>query len=387
MKIGSFNIINELHLNEIGLLEFLFALSPILWGFSIGNLPLQVLMWSILILVRLLKYGGGKVRIFMPLLIFSSYWILRKSVVFLSDDFNINSIIQQIIFFLAVFLLYPILNIKKLSGSMNWIAIISIIGLLYQWTDVAAGRMIHPLEIPGLDMTEERLTTLTLRPSSFFMEPAAYVAFMVCPLSFALLEKKIIWAITIIFSIFLTTSTTGIVGTFIVLFVYMILQGKNKKSLLLAIGVMAVLTYVLLNADIFSSGVEKLSTADTDSDIRLAQGPYIVSTMQNSELFLGVNFNSAYSYCISGRAPMVIFFGESVFVSTFWLMLLLYGIIGLVLYLRIYWCIGLKNRDTWPLIAYLLAVLFSSGYAIGSIYCFTLIILLVLCFGSKKLVI
>ena len=103
------------------------------------------------------------------------------------------------------------------------------VGLLYQWGLIAAGGEVRPIQLPFLDMGESRLETFSVRPSSFFMEPAAYVAFMYLPLAFSLIERKFIWTAAIILSEFLTTSTTGLLTSFIVLIVYVFTQKVNFK--------------------------------------------------------------------------------------------------------------------------------------------------------------
>lgn len=301
------------------------------------------------------------------------------------DKVNINGMIENIILFLSIFVIYPNLNITKLKGSFNWVAIISIAGLIYQWGLLSSGNMVHQLEIPGLSLSAESLERVSVRPSSFFQEPAAYVAFMMCPLTLSLLDKKYIWSIVMILSIFLTTSTTGIFVCFIMLIVSLINSRKLRKRTAFIIGLTTVASYLALTRfDVFEYGLEKLEDTDLESNVRLRQGPYVVGTMESNEYIFGAPYSSAYNYCVSGRAPLVSFYGESVYMSTFWLMLLLYGVVGLVLYLNVYYQLFKKSRETWSLIACLCVVLFSSGYGIGVFYTYTTIVLLALSNSSLK---
>lgn len=369
--------IDYLYLRDVGFLELMFALTPMLSSFSLGSLPLSLLMWVVLVVIVALKGKLDRAKVFKPLLFFVLYWFVHSIVIMVSDDMNLNGFLAQIIYFLSVFLLYPVLDLKKLKGSLNWVALISIAGLIYQWIDIQRGGMVHPLEIPGLTMPEGRLLAESMRPSSFYMEPAAYVVFMICPFFFALSERKYIWAVAIILSMFLTTSTTGLILSFIMLGVSVLSVRKMKIwSWVITLLIGAGLFYALTHFDAFEGGIEKFENTDISTNVRLTQGIYVVSTMNPSEYVLGVPYSTAYNYCISGRGTNVVFYGKTVFVPTFWEILLLYGVVGLALYLYIYYYFFKNDRTTRPLIIALCAVLFSSSYAIGVYYIFTLIIIL-----------
>jgi hypothetical protein len=377
-------IFNYLNLRDVGFLELTFTLTPMLSGFGLGGLPLSLLMWVVLLIIVALQGRLSRAKVFNPLLFFVLYWFVHTVVIMLVDDVNINGIIEQIIFFMSVFFLYPIIDFHKLRGCLNWVALIAIMGLLYQWFDIVRGVGVHPLEIPGLSMAQARLDVLLFRPSSFFMEPAAYVAFMICPLALSLIEKKYLWAIALILSIFLTTSTTGLVLSFVLLGASLFIQKKIKiKTSLGLLIIGGGLFFALTHFDVFEAGVEKVENTDASTNVRLSQGPHIVSTMYPSEWLFGAFYGTVYSYCKSGRAPMVEYYGESVYMSTFWMMILLYGVIGLVLYLNIYYKLFKSSKATWPLLACLFATLFSSGYGISGTYVFTLILLLVVARNDK----
>ena len=375
---GAINkLIEYLQLRNVGLIELAFAMTPMLSSFSLGALPLSLLMWVILIIIVALKGKLSQANVYKPLLFFILYWFFHSIAIMVVDDVNLNGLIAQIIYFGSVFVLFPVLDSKKLKGSLNWVALISIIGLLYQWSLLARGEMVHPLEIPGLTMPETRMETFSTRPSSFYMEPAAYVAFMICPLFFALSEKKYLWVIAMIMSMFLTTSTTGVVLSFVLLGVSVLSVRKMKKwTWVVTILVGSGLFYALTHFEAFEGGVEKIENTETSTNVRLSQGVYVVSTMQPAEFIFGVPYSTAYNYCKSGRGTNVVFYGKSVFVPTFWELLLLYGIVGLILYLNVYYRIFKRDRTTRPLIVALCAVLFSSSYGLGIYYIFSLIIIL-----------
>lgn len=377
--------VDYLNLRDVGLLEMTFALALMLSGFSLGGLPLSVLMWVILLAIVVLQGKMNNFRVYKPLLYLVVYWALHQVVILIADGVNLNVHIQQLIYFAAVFALFPNINIPKLKGCMNWVALISIAGLLYQWSEIARGNMVHQLEIPGLVLDSESIEKMSLRPSSFFQEPSAYTIFMICPLYFALMEKKYVWGISLILSIFLTTSTTGLIISFVILGASFISTGMLKvKSILLGASLVGVLYFALTNLEAFEAGVDKLENTDAETNVRLTQGRYVVSTMEPSEYVFGVPYSSAYSYCKAGRATNVRYFGESVYMPTFWYMLLLYGVVGLILYLNIYIQILRQSRRTFTLIFALCSVLFSSSYTMGIYFIFPLIILLVVVVEDQK---
>lgn len=379
-------ILDYLNLRNVGLLEMLFALTPILMGFNLGPIPLSALMWVVMIGVVALQKGKLKLKNFKPLMWFIIYWFVHQLFLLFVTNFNVNTLIVQVVYFAAVFFLYPVMDLGKMRGSFNWVAIISILGLLYQWADVAQGNGVHPLEIPGLTMPEGRMEHLILRPSSFYMEPAAYVAYMICPIALALVDKKYIWAILMILSVFLTTSTTGIVLSFILLVASLFANKAKGSSMLIVLVVGAGMVYALNTLEEFSAGVEKLENTDASTSVRLSQGIHVVQTMHTNEYIFGVPYSDAYNYCKSGRCTDVEYYGESVYMPTFWDLILRFGIVGLILYLSIYVKILRMSKKTIPLCVALLSTMFSSGYSIGPMFVFTLIVLLVMArFGEKGL--
>lgn len=377
------NILEYLLLNKVGCLEIVFAVTLLLSGFSFLGLPLSVLMWVILINVVVVEKKKVVFKGFKPLTIFVIYWALHDVLLMSIADVNLGRFIAQSIYFVAIPLVYPNLNIEKLKGALNWVALVAIAGLLYQWYLISTGDTIHPLEIPGLNMSKDRLETFSIRPSSFFMEPAAYVAFMICPLAFSLIDKKYVWTIVIVLSIFLTTSTTGLVLSFVALGTSL-LGERTRVGSWIMVGIMSVgLFYALTHIEAFQVGVEKLENTD-NTNVRLAQGQNVVSTMRPSEFVFGAPYGSPYHYCKAGRATDVEYLGENVYMSTFWFMILQYGIIGLILYLLIYFKILKTSRKTWPLLFCLLITLFSDSDNFSINFCYRLIILLVILENAKN---
>lgn len=376
-------ILDYLNIRQAGGIELYFATLLIFSAYSFNGIPLQVILWCLL-LVFLLTKKNCKKNVFRPLAILAVYILIHDFVYLFVANGNVNAFIMQIVYFGCMIMAINVFDINKLKGSLNVIAIISMIGLLYQWGIIAAGGGVHPIEIPFLDMEKNRLESFSVRPSSFFMEPAAYVEFMYIPLMFSLIDKKFIWTAIIIISEFLTTSTTGLLTSFIMLIAYIFTQKMSIKIRLFTLLLGGAMLFSLTHVEAFKGSTEKLDNTDVETNVRLTQGPYVVSTMNREEIICGAPYSSAYQYCSSGRAPYVMYYGKEVYMSTAWRLILIYGFIGLYLYLLFYYKIIRENRETIPLVACLIVIMFSSGFGVGLSFVYSGIPLLLLCYKKEK---
>lgn len=377
-------IINYLQLNQVGGLELLFAFTPMLSGYGFMGYPLSLMLLPVLLFMAMKRRTGTHYDVFKPVSILLVYVAVHDLVLVLSLGKNFFGYINTLLSLASILYISPILNFEKLKGSLNCVCIVAIGGLIYQLSYILAGQGVHPLEIPFLSMSENRLEEFEMRPSSFFMEPAAYTAFMFVPMALALISRQYVWMGVLVFSVFLTGSTTGLLTSFIMIGMYALTQGLKKRNILLMLAMGVVMFYSLESFSIFEEGVTKMQETDVKTNMRLAQGPYVVSTMDPGEYPLGVFYKEPYDYCLS-RATMVHFYTEEVYMSTFWYMILVYGIIGLLLYLNVYWKLFRKSRLLLPLIVVLLALLFSSGYSLGSAFMFTTISMLAVLYNKDAI--
>ena len=376
-------IINYLNLRQAGGLELFFALLMVLSAYSFMGIPMQVILWVGLFAMLFFKRRRVSFPAFRPLFILATFVLIHDFFYLFIANGNLNAFIMQILYFGCMFMAIKVFNVEKLKGSLNLVAIISMIGLFYQWGIIAGGEEVRPIQIPFLEMSQNRLETFSIRPSSFFMEPAAYVAFMYIPLAFSLIERKFVWTVVIILSEFLTTSTTGLLTSFIMLIVYVFTQKVSFKirllTILMGVGIVFALTYF----EVFQTSINKLENTDMETNMRLAQGAYVVSTTKPEEIILGAPYHSAYEYCLDGRAPNVVFYKEEVYMSTTWMLILKYGFVGLFLYLFFYYRIVRGNRQALPLVICLIATMFSSGYGLSGTFVYTGIPLLLLYYYPK----
>lgn len=376
-------IIEYLNLKNIGGIELFFALLMILSSYSFHGVPMQVILWGLFFVLLLFKRRQRKVPIFRPLLLLIAFVLIHDFLYLFIANGNVNAYIMQIIYFGSIIMATQVFDVDKLKGALNIVVIISIVGLLYQWGMIAAGGEVRPIQLPFLVMSENRLETFSIRPSSFFMEPAAYVAFMYIPLAFSLIDRKFIWTAIIILSEFLSTSTTGVLTSFIMLIAYIFTQKVSFKLRFLTLVMGGIMFLLFTNMEAFQTGVDKLENTDVETSIRLSQGPYVVSTMKPHEMIAGAPYHDAYEYCLAGRAPYVVYYKEEVYMSTTWMLILKYGFAGLILYLLFYYKIVKRERKTIPLILCLIATMFSASYGINMTFVYTSIPLLLIMYNKK----
>ena len=163
-------IINYLNLRQAGGLELFFALLMVLSAYSFMGIPMQVILWVGLFAMLFFKRRRVSFLAFRPLFILATFVLIHDFFYLFIANGNLNAFIMQILYFGCMFMAIKVFNVEKLKGSLNLVAIISMIGLFYQWGIIAGGEEVRPIQIPFLEMSQNRLETFSIRPSSFFME-------------------------------------------------------------------------------------------------------------------------------------------------------------------------------------------------------------------------
>lgn len=226
-------LIHYLSIDNIGVLELLFASYCILSGYSWGIVKGNLLFLFIMAIMAYIRKGKSVVKMkeLTWLVTFVAIHEFVLAMVINAPGYMINNTISILI---SCILIYPIvraLNIEKLLGALNLVGIISIVGIVYHYIIIRNGGTVSPIPLPfmpGLD-TASRLYEEGNRPTSFYWEPAAFVTYMMVPLFLALRNKKFIWSMVIIVSMFLSTSTTGITMSLFMLVCYLFTQKISIK--------------------------------------------------------------------------------------------------------------------------------------------------------------
>lgn len=383
-------LLEYLHLKDVGGLELVIALFPILIGYTIAGLPFGIALCGFLMIFVALNKKG---KIFKkgPILIWFTFFVIHDILLLIVLDnaqrVFVNLMISCVAYVLTAVAVGNVIDYKKFRGCVNWVALLCMAGMLYHFTLAIRGMSFSPLTLPFFPAQDvsSRAFEEVVRPTSFFWEPQTYASFMLVPLFFALEERKYIWAAFTAITIFMSSSTTGLVAVFI-LFALTVLMGgassgKHKVLNSVLVIVMALfLGFFLFRSGFFSQGLEKMyyESENMSEQVRLVQGPIVVSTMNLTDWFLGAPYANAYQYCVDrGITNMVVLYGEnSMFVPTFWNALLRYGIIGLIIYLSIYWYYYKRNKQIRPYIICLLLFLFTNPDFMGGMFCFSMIFII-----------
>lgn len=372
-------IFEYFHLKDIGIYEILFALYPILVGYKY-SFPVFALL-----LIVMAIWGGMKnhksINISKPLIWLTIYVVIHEVVLRMLlnkvPGYFDNNLLSYAIVLVSIPFIASALNYKKLVGSINWVAIVCIIGLIYQYIVMMAGGEVHPIKLPFMpDMDEtSRLYSILMRPSSFFWEPQSYCSFMMVPQFLAFSEKKMAWAAIITLSMLLSGSTTGIITSAIIFLLY-IFSGEISKKVrnrLIIIAVAIGCTFIF--SSLFDKGREKMENVDYESTSRLYNGPALVAHMPISDLVFGGVSASVPDYYFEGKAPGAILLEkfDTIYVSTIWLAIVKLGLVGFILYLAVYIKPMRNNKNIRFFLIPLIATLFSNPDFIGSVFAFEFI--------------
>ena len=221
--------------------------------------------------------------------------------------------------------------------------------------------------LPELE-TGSRLFEEGFRPTSFYWEPAAFVTYMMVPLFLSLFERKFTWTVIIMASMFFSTSTTGITMSLLMLIVYVLTQDIRIRTKVAVVLLTGVFVWLLFTSEIFSAGMEKISETDIESTSRTINGPAMVFNMPFMDLLIGMPAANPYDYLISGgfHSNEIIVKENSIFVSTFWLVLAKFGVIGLALFLSLYIRPLINSKEILTYIIMLFASMFFQSYSFGT---------------------
>lgn len=377
------SILAYLHLNKIGALELLYAFYMILSGYVYGplhgTLIVLLLMTSLSFLIKRNTYQNMKELFWLTGFVLMHELILSFHIIV--PDYMLNNLFTTILVCVCIFPIANKMNYERMLGSLNWVAILSMAGIVYHFILIQSGHEVRPIPLPFMpDMnSSSRLYEFLQRPCSFYWEPAAFATFMMIPLFLALYEKKYIWAGIITTSMFLSTSSTGIIMSLVMIMATIFIQDvKIRYKIWLAI-VGAFLIWFLLNSSLFEAGVKKIVETDEESTIRLVNGPALVFNMPLQELVTGMKAANVHDYWKEGGFHSIDIIERDgfVFVPTFWLTLAKYGIFGLLLLLYLYISF-LKKRELIPYIVVIFISMFFQSLMIGGAgFAFQLIFLYV----------
>lgn len=333
--------------------EIIFAFFPMLSGYIFGGIGLDLIVMALTGIAVLRKQRfriifDKRNRVFILLFVYVA--IKDILIVFLGQSDSSESFhrflsnIAYMVFFLIV--VRKDFNQNKFYRGLVIAGTVYTLGLLYHLVMIYIFK--QPVMgislIPGYHFSN---TNYLNRPRSFFSEPAALAQAMLPLLFYSLHRKDYIWSIIATFTIFMSTSTTGVLLAGVLWLIEFVFITERK-----AYKIVVVLAFLLMSALLIStelataslSSVRDALTGGGSTNMRVFLGFEIIKTMQPKEYIIGVFFNKAYDYVsanLSLFAPETIArrvysLGESMYyMNTISGLVFRYGIIGLILYFRV----------------------------------------------------
>ena len=342
----------ELHSSNVKkrhlpIFEWALPVFCILQYYTYGFLSVGLIM--IYVLTALCFYADSKWYIYKPIVYFLIYILFNNLIKMLfiqevSSEYY-NTILEKIASFLVLVAVSSRINENQLYKSWTIVAAPVLAGMVFQ-SFMAYGlqKPVSPISILPISSEMARQWTISsLRPSSLFSEPSAFVWFMLPLLFLAIKRGKYVFAIIINLAMFLSTSTTGILLSLLLWLAFSVFMPRSRKEKILSI--ILVIAFVLLLAflSVFSFSKEKLITTDIGDSFRLGYGFKILSTMPKNQWLFGVPYSSVASYITdSGNVPAswydirIPYFS---FVNAFCQNFIQYGLIGTILYLNLFFAL------------------------------------------------
>lgn len=332
---------------------------------------------------------------------FLGYAIIKNIFNLFLGDNSFDTIFNKVVSFTVQFLLCIFVTSfgfdeNALFRAYKFAGVIFSAGLIYQLINVYAfGAQVTPISIiPGYVLRGEAAEE-SLRPSSFFSEPAAYVTAML-PLEFLSLKKlDYKWAGFSTVMILASTSTVGVVLSAVL---WLTVLGSNKvkfKSKAVIAVFIAVICTAFFTLNIFSGGNEKLKEVlDGESTVnsRIVVGFDTIATMDPVKLIFGENYNDPNTYVRDNNgllrpdSPVKEYIkdGGQIFLNSFCQLIFYYGIFGLIIYLWAFFKrLKKKNYGAKSYILMLLIAIFAQTMVLNTTY-FVNIIILMLYDNEKK---
>lgn len=368
----------------IGVLELMVALFPIVAGYDVWSL-----IWCVLMIIY--AFTRKPVAYFRDiiLLLCFGYVLLHSIAVMLINNIDstmFNQIVGKTIYLFTIIIVTRYVSYQKLLPSLLLVGVIVSIGLVYQLVLILAGHTVSPIPLPFLPSPDldSRLYAEMGRPSSFFWEPASFVAFTMLLLFLCLVERKVALAVFFFLCILLSTSSNGIFMAPVMMAVYVLTsKAKVKNKFWVLCGLIAV-AIVFFQTNIFDIGKEKINNTDFSDNVRLANGPALVSQMPISDLVTGITDTEVDKYLSSQSLQGMLSSSGGFFLSDFWYVLVVYGIVGLILHLLVYFHLLKLDRTLLPYIVVLLIAQFTQSVSFRSMYVFQMICIWTYVLYNKK---
>ncbi len=331
--------------------EFAIPLFPVLAQYKFGFFSGGIILLVICVILELINNQGKisfdkRIKYFFYFLIF----VISRDIIrcFLGSDpiqTQFNRIIEYTFTFALVFILCSKeLDLDSIYRSWKFFGSIYCIGLIYHVVLIYIfSKAAYPISIfPGYILRPAE-SVATLRPTSFFAEPASFSDTML-PLEFMALKRKDIKIAAIVTAfILLSTSSVGIILSVILWILFLLEKNIDIKIKIFTIVIAFALSYLFIKIDVFRSSFDKLiNVANGGSTVhsRITGSFDVVKSLDPLSLVFGTNYNEVNNYIAQniGRFPLgseavKSWSSVGVFLNTISRTIFMYGIVGLLIFL------------------------------------------------------
>ncbi len=355
------NLYKTLIKGKFGGLETIVVLYPILKqyegpGLSIGD-------WLLLFAGIRCYYKPNPIQECLPLRWFIIYVVIHEFVVAAvggsAPSYMINATIDKLLPLVLIMVIAPCLDYQKVKCGFYIVGFVCMAGLLYHIVNFFLfGKTVTPITLPFMKMSammnEEYVDKIKIRPVSFFVEPAAYAAYMLFPLAITFIEKNLKYAMLISLFTLLSTSSNGYFQTAAMWFVFLSFDERVKRKYkILSFFLIIAIAFWVMNSELFALGINKISNTDFEDDVRVSAGYYVYMNMPFLEKILGVIAANPSDYILSHPEVMknitISISDKNVYLPMIWFYSIKYGLIGSIF---VFCCIfyGWGKRQLRPMI-------------------------------------
>lgn len=257
---------------------------------------------------------------------------------------QINRIIEySVVFFLVIVVSQQPFNEDRLYNNWKRAGVLFSIGLIYHFVILYVfHRNIYPISIvPGYVMSSVNPEG-SMRPCSFFAEPASFVSSML-PLEYMAMKRRDIkTAVWTTLVILLSTSTVGVILSMMVWLLEFMGRETSLKRKIIYIVVAAGVSVLFMYSEYFVSSFNKLIDIVNGGGTfasRIQNGFEIVNSLSIKSILFGTNYSDAQHYVAdhlilfsSESVTMIRYRIDAIFLNTISKLIFMYGIPGLLLY-------------------------------------------------------
>lgn len=327
------------------ILPFLGVLAP----YKVSVVPFTAIA---LFIVFVSKITNGKITISLKsksFFLFFIYMIFRDILhIFFSNGATISSQINRLIEYVVLYVLIFFVVGKFNEDTLyKWWKIAGIIfgaGMLYHVIQIMIfNNSVTPISlIPGYVIREDALRG-SMRPTSFFAEPAAYVTSMMPLLFLALKRKDLKWAFVSTFLILISSSTVGVILSAVLWILFVLIEKKSTRTRITMIFLICASVVLFLNFGVFSEALQKLELVlkgGSTLGSRVIAPFEVIGLMDWTQLLFGSNVLGVKEFILEDQTKLQpgsvsLLYAQSkdsVFLNTVASLIFRYGLLGLGLF-------------------------------------------------------